>query len=372
MRRGSPGASPLGRIVVHYPDIGGMYGIKRYSVELARALENMGVDVRRSTSLAKELRIGGLRVGGSISRKIAPYMPVMGGLVHATTYHVNPVLTPADVVTVHDIMPSARPELYGYTPIERRHNEDAIERTLRRSKRVLTDTQHTKDEILRVFPHTDASKLTPIHLAIDHDVFRPDPLSPEDPLRKFFRPGMLNVLVVMNAELRKRVDLLLEAASRIPRVHVIHVGSDIAMPGQLSILAQTRATGEGLAKAGRYVHLGHTDDATLRRLMSSADVVVHPSVDEGFGLPPLEALACGPPVLASDIPPHREVLGDAVRYFELSADGIETALRDAWDGEALREGAFPSRAERLAHAAAFTWARTAQETVNVYEEVRNL
>ena len=89
---------------------------------------------------------------------------------------------------------------------------------------------------------------------------------------------------------------------------------------------------------------------------------------EGFGLTPLEALACGARVIASDIPAHREVLGAAARFVEPTPDAIARDLESCWDGSQVRDDRFAPRDARLAHAAKFPWSRTAQETLDAYEE----
>ena len=73
-------------------------------------------------------------------------------------------------------------------------------------------------------------------------------------------------------------------------------------------------------------------------------------------------------MLASDLPVHREVLGAAAGYIPLDASGIAATLERSWDGEAIRQGAFPRKAARLAHARAFTWERTGRQTLEAYAE----
>jgi glycosyltransferase involved in cell wall biosynthesis len=85
-------------------------------------------------------------------------------------------------------------------------------------------------------------------------------------------------------------------------------------------------------------------------------------------LPPLEALACGARVVASDIAPHREVLGGHARFVALDVAALHRELEAVWDGEGVREDRFPDAAARLAHARTFTWERTAGLTKVAYEE----
>lgn len=115
------------------------------------------------------------------------------------------------------------------------------------------------------------------------------------------------------------------------------------------------------------VFTGYIDEATMNDLYNCAAVFVYPSLYEGFGLPPLEAMSCGVPVIISDIPPLREVAGEAALRFDVHdhealADCIERALTDS----ALRR----ELAERgLLRVQDFSWQRAARETIRTYERV---
>jgi glycosyltransferase involved in cell wall biosynthesis len=252
-----------------------------------------------------------------------------GDVLHAMTFHMNPRRRPADVVTVHDIMQIRRPELYPQGEASRRQMDEALHRSFEHSW-MLTDSRHTRDEVLRQFPEAPKERLVPVHLGVDHSRFWPD----VRPLQKTyseatvadgsaavlqaFDPKRLNVAVLMNVELRKRLDLVLEAAAELPFVRIVHAGWPHASNRHLPMMDRIARLLPALEAKGQYVRLGTLTDDAIRVLLSNADVVLHASEDEGFGLPPLEALACGGRVLASDIPPHSEVLGSAARLVPLS------------------------------------------------------
>ncbi|HUR26161.1 MAG TPA: glycosyltransferase family 1 protein [Candidatus Thermoplasmatota archaeon] len=351
------------RPTLHYPDVGGMYGIKRYTVQLAKGLEELGHQPRLHKRFHRELRFGRMRIGGMVTVTLAQYLPVPGDLVHATTFHVNPRLRPADVVTVHDVMPLSHPHLYALSSRELAHIRKQVARSLQHGH-VVTDTEHGRREILRLFPEADPTRVHAIHLGIDAQAFHPG--KPVASKSHPWKTGKLNLLVAMNWELRKRVDLLFEAARELPFIHLVQVGSDQprGMHGPMRDRCQ-RLAGP-LVGQGRYTHLGAVGDAELRDLYAGADLVVHPSEAEGFGLPPLEALACGARVLASDIPPHREILGAAGDFVALDAAALTAALRRAWSS-----GEFGAGTGRgAAHAVSFTWRRTAERTVAVYRAAK--
>jgi glycosyltransferase involved in cell wall biosynthesis len=344
-------------------------GSSRYSQDLAGALRQAGIDVRESHPLYAEAKVAGRRVGGRTSLAVGERLPrVSRRVVHATQVYDNPPLVPADVVTVHDILPIARPDLYAETERSVTGRRRAVERALRRSL-VVAVSKHTKQELLHVFPESaEAHRITVIQHGIDPARFHPG-AAHADWLRPSLQPRMLNVACVLNAERRKRIDVLAEAACRLPFVNLLHAGSLYATHQHRTALAAAAPWLDRLHSEGRYHELGALDDAKLRDLMASADLFVHPSEAEGFGLPPLEALACGAPVLASDIPAHREVLGALARFVALDPGEMERALSLAWDGDAFAVSRYPPRADRLRHAASFRWDKAAAAHAEVYARV---
>jgi glycosyltransferase involved in cell wall biosynthesis len=172
-------------------------------------------------------------------------------------------------------------------------------------------------------------------------------------------------LALGSVEVRKNLSLLrrafdLEAGVwRREGIELWVVGQ--AGYGGASILAE-------LARGGSSVkYLGPQSARALAGLMRNSLALCAPSLAEGFGLPPLEALAMGTPVLASDIPAHREVLGEA-------AELLPPTEPEAWSAALLRiAGDSDLRAQRArrgrAQAAEFTWIRTARQTEALYREV---
>jgi glycosyltransferase involved in cell wall biosynthesis len=305
-----------------------------------------------------EVTVGGVRVGGLVSTTLGHYVPTFGrGLTHAISFHVDPVPWGADVVTVHDLIQVTHAELYGFSGRKARSFDRRIRHALR-SPAILTDTAHVKDEIVKAYPDTDPAKIHPVPLGVDR-AFHP-PAEPRQP------DGRLRVAVLMNADNRKRVDLVLQAAVDLPFVDVVHLGHWGATQQSTTVRGAAEAAIARLTREGRYQAVGAREDDDVRAALWGADVLAHPSVAEGFSLPPLEAMACGLPVLASDIPPHREILGEAATYADLSAEAFAAALERMWDGQGVHEGRVPPRQERLRHAQAYTWERTARDTAEVY------
>jgi glycosyltransferase involved in cell wall biosynthesis len=171
-----------------------------------------------------------------------------------------------------------------------------------------------------------------------------------------------DVLHVGSTVPRKRIDVLLQAFARLrharPDARLLRVGG--ALPDEQAA--------RRLRVAEAIVELPSLDRATLAAVYRRAAVVLLPSEREGFGLPLLEALACGTPVVASDLPVLREVGGDAASYVgvgdadALAAGALRVLSADAGERRAMRDAA-------LARAASFTIAGYRDATLAVYDEV---
>ncbi|MBA2496385.1 MAG: glycosyltransferase family 4 protein [Acidimicrobiia bacterium] len=158
---------------------------------------------------------------------------------------------------------------------------------------------------------------------------------------------------------RKGLDLVLEALAADPALpDLVHVGPEA------SGTAELRAAVERLGLGHRVRFLGFVPGAELSRLVRDADALVYPSLAEGFGLPVLEAMAVGTPVVASDLPALREVAGDAAVLVPAGDVGaLATGIGQVLSDDALR---VRLRTAGPARAATFTWDRCAALTAVAY------
>jgi glycosyltransferase involved in cell wall biosynthesis len=352
-------AARPGVLVQHPASTGTPSGIGRYSLELAAALEALGEPVRRRPVRRLELRIGHRGFGGlALTRlQLAATRPRRGELLHAT--HLYMMQPRADVVTVHDTFPETYRSELGRTAVEDRLLRATLGRYVARGTLFVMDSAATRDSFLALHPEVDPDRTHVVHLGVE-PAFRPAP--PGAPPHPAYRAGALNVLCVADLNPRKRVDWLLEAAASQERpLRVVQAGSRVV---QRAAWGAQRAREEPLARrlGDRFLHLGPVPHDELVRLYQGADLFVLPSLDEGFGFPPLEALRCGTPVAVPDRAVFREVLGERAAFFR-DADGLAAAL-----------ARFPPRpptpAERSARsrwvARTYTWRRTAERTRAVY------
>lgn len=350
---------------LHCLDLSGQTGIARYTVELALALERLGEPVRRLAIPRREVRVAGLRVGGHLSVALQNlWTPLRTrDVLHST--HFYAAHPRADVVTVHDCFPEQYADLHGMQGLELRWFRHVYRSVERRKVQYITPTQTVKQTFLSLHAEVDAER---VHVTFEGvgGAFRP--LAEGEAPHPAFPADTFNILCVADPHPRKRIDWLYEAAHRAedPRLRVVHVGSEgIDRPAWV---AQREREREWARKLGdRLVRLGRLPDAGLAHAYRSADLVVVPSLDEGFGFPPLEALRSGTPVAVTDKPVFHEVLGGQATYFE-GPDDLAGVLE-----RATAKGS-PTPGERAANHAfvrdTYTWERTAKLTRDVYAHVR--
>jgi glycosyltransferase involved in cell wall biosynthesis len=273
-------------------------------------------------------------------------------------YFAPPHLPCPSIVTVHDVSYARAPELFS-------RRDRALFRfvrgSVRRAARVIAVSEFTRLDVC------DLYRLAPGRVvAIPNGVsarFRPLADAGER-VRERFGIDTPYVLCVGALQPRKNVPLAIEAFARIgPAAQgcalVVAGGDRGGRPDVLDAIHRARL-------AGRVHLLGHVEEDDLPALYAGARVLAFPSLYEGFGLPALEAMACGTPVVASSTTGLAEAVGDAgLTVDPRNADDLAEALARVLGDDALRERLV---AAGLARAAAFTWARTARATAEVYRE----
>jgi glycosyltransferase involved in cell wall biosynthesis len=282
-------------------------------------------------------------------------------LLHSVD-HVAPLWGPwRSVVTLHDLAFMLYPETH--TPASRAYYS-ATGESVRQAERVIAVSQRTASDAIRLLG-VDPARVRVVPEAAAPS-FRPHSQNEFEALAKRLR---LNVkphgyaLFVGTLEPRKNVPLLLEAFALVRReidVQLLLVGGRGWL--EESIFAARERT--GLTTAAHF--LGALGEEELAILYSQAGVFVLPSLYEGFGLPVLEAMTCGAPVVCSNAGPLPEVAGEAARLLPPQdpaawAGTIVTVLREPVQAEELRQRGFSRAAE-------FSWQRAALATREVYRE----
>jgi glycosyltransferase involved in cell wall biosynthesis len=279
-------------------------------------------------------------------------------LFHATDF-VAPLPSPTPtVVTIHDLTFLRRPELV--TPEARRYYS-RVPRSVRRARAVIAVSAATKHDVVTMLGMPE-DRVHVVPLAADA-VFRP--VDDEGLLRaardRFGLPGRF-VLFVGTREPRKNLGALIDACTALrdggEPVPLVLVGEE----GWLADDLERRARSEE-----NVVVLGPVSANDLVAIYNLATVVALPSLDEGFGLPVVESMACGTPVVCSGEGALPEVAGDAALLVDPRDVGaITAALASVMEDAALRDG---MRRRGFVRSATFGWDRTARETAAVYRSV---
>jgi glycosyltransferase involved in cell wall biosynthesis len=281
--------------------------------------------------------------------RMALRLPLLLRRLGPRVAHFLHVLPPAwhgrTVLTIQDLSFERFPEVMSAR--DRFFFRTFVPRSARRADRVLTGSEWTKRDLVERYGVPEENILvTPYGF---------DPVfKPEGPRRD----GPPYLLFVGALQERKRPGIALEALQGLdPELHLVFAGPDRGLEEQL----RAEATSHGLGD--RVEFTGHVSREDLAALYRGARTLVFPSVYEGFGLPVLEAMASGTPVVATRSSSIPEVAGDAAILVEGGAGelaaGIERALADH---DRLR-------AAGLARAALFSWAETARVTAGVYREL---
>jgi glycosyltransferase involved in cell wall biosynthesis len=279
-------------------------------------------------------------------------------LYHATDHYLPLKKTSASVVTIHDLVFLLAPEAH----FARDHAYFAarVPEFARNCRRIVAISEHTKRDIVEHLA-IPAERIDVIPWAVDRKLFfpAPDEAALRERLSERHRIRWPYFLAVSCSEGRKNTPRLLEAyaqlAERGPRHHLVVRWN---APAKIKTKFQR----------GRLAELIHfvrpVDDEGLADLYRGATAMAFPSLYEGFGLPVLEAMSCGTPVLTSRNSSLEEVGGDAARYVEpVSTESILNALEDFEHGSPRVAGL---REKGLTRADTFSWEKTARMTLDVY------
>ena len=283
-------------------------------------------------------------------------------IFHATEHLLPPLKNARTVFTLHDLIFQFYPEYH--LPLNRWYLARAMPYFLRRADAIIAVSECTKRDAMRVYG-IPAEKITVIYEGVN-----PALASVTDPkiiaaARARYARNRRFILFLATIEPRKNLIRLIDA---LRALHLRGFNHRLLIAGRKGwlyedVFAHLKKTG----MQDRVDFLDHVSDAELPALMAACDAFVFPSLYEGFGLPPLEAMACGAPVVASNSSSLPEILGDAAQYVNPTdtsdiAIGIERVLT-------IREWRAELRAKGIAQAARYSWDRAARETLAVYERV---
>ena len=330
-------------------------GVQRYTLELLNRLQS------ELQPIAPKKPLHG--IAGHIWEQFVLPTRLRGNLLFSPS-NTGPLIEERQVVTIHDITPLEHPEWLN--PRFAKWYQFLIPRLVHKARRIIAVSNFTKSRICEV-TSVQPDKVVVIYNGVD-ERFRPK--SSEEIARTKDTFGISNfryILTVATIEPRKNLQRLLEAWD------VWHVN----LPQDIWLVI-AGAKGKDLVFRDAVFNrlppkicmIGHVPDEHLPALYSGALAFIYVSLYEGFGLPPLEAMACGTPVLTSNVTSLPEVVGDAaltVNPYDIDAiaEGIKRLVEDDNLRKELSQ-------KGLARAKLFSWERTAEVTWSVLKEAANL
>ncbi len=333
----------------------------RYSVYTTRGLD------QRALGLPDNFRVIPSRFPTINPRVRIPWEQLLAPLLlrrsGADLFHgvhsVVPVSCPVpSVVTVHDLAFIRFPQTF--RAYNRIYLDVATRLSVQRAARILVVSEHTRREVIGLLGVAPERVVVTPNAVREH--FRPPDLAVLGAFRA--RKGLPErfVLYVGTLEPRKNLTTLLEAYAEVAKQQAapLLVGGG---KGWLYDAVFQRLEALGLRERVRFV--GYLDEEELPLWYAAATVFVFPSIYEGFGMPPLEAMACGTPVVASNTSSLPEVVGDAgltVSPYDPAA--LAAAISRVLDDADLRQ---ELRERGLRQARAFSWRVTAERTLAAYE-----
>lgn len=257
-----------------------------------------------------------------------------------------PLLYSPKIVTIHDLAVFRYPE--SFSKLFTIYYRFLLPRIAKGAVKIFTVSEFSKREIVNILG-ISPEKVEVVKNAVSQGI-----KCLESSKRENF------ILTVSSLDPRKNLLRLIKAfeAGHFRDVKLVIAGASSGVFKKL-----------GIKGASNIELLGHVNDCRLSELYSKAMVFVYPSIYEGFGIPPLEAMKCGCPVIVSDIPPHREVCGDAAYYVDpYSIESIKKGISKVLNDSALRESLIKKGYERVKK---FSWEKSAQKISGIIDSVFN-
>lgn len=349
-------------------------GNETYIVNLIRGLQNIGVSdeivlaAAHADALSEKVGRQYRMIPVSVSpwRRLGVDFPAIVRREKVDVLHVTyagPLRAECPiVVTIHDVAYRTHPEWFSLR--DRIVLSCGIAWTIRRARKVIAVSEYTRHEMKEVFPFAEP-KIEVTLEAADSRFVKLDACQKNEGILKQKGIRLPFILAVGNLQPRKNLSRMIRALAKTKK--------RAGLPHQLVIAGKALWRESEIYRSVRenglenhVVFTGYVPDEDLVQLYNQADVFVYPSLYEGFGLPVIEAMACGTPVVTSDSSSIPEVAGDAAMLVnpedvESIAQGLETVVTNTSLKEALgRKGVEQARK--------FTWEKTAEQTLRIYRE----
>jgi glycosyltransferase involved in cell wall biosynthesis len=357
-------------------------GIARYTIEIAKAISAGCQDIDLVLLQPFDGTVPGLESVETIRLRLTRLLPGLMAfgpieLAGAARKHgldvihdpagVAPFIAPrqlggcATAVTIHDMVPFVHPETHARLTNLLFHRYMPV--TLRFVDRLMTVSDASKRDIMRYYK-LDSSRIERVYCGVDAQ-FKPQTVEAIDQTMRRYQIQRPYILSVGALSARKNLQVAIEAYSVLRSRGLDH---KLVLVGPKAWKNQgIYQRIEHLGLADHVLFTGYVDDGDLPAIYAGASCFVFPSLYEGFGLPPLEAMACGTPVVASNASSGPEVTGDAARLVDpQDVSGFAEAIYQILENAHV---SYDLRSRGVARAQEFTWTRAAMAHATVYREI---
>jgi len=324
-------------------------GIDRYSQEIAKRLNVRTIETRRYLSLLEAYRL--LRIVQGQHDVV--HLPNQNFARYAL------FLKKPFIVTVHDLIRTCFG--FGKETVTERILLKLDIRGIKRASHIIVDSQSTRSDLIKYLKIPD-NRISVIYLGVNHSRFKPYSINLLD------KPY---ILYVGSERPRKNLGRLFQAFTKLktefPELKLVKVGPS---GRHKRFRRDTMRKSDTLGISRDIIFVDYTSELDLAYYYSSAALLAYPSLYEGFGLPPLEAMACGCPVVTSNTSSLPEVVGEAgIMVNPLDIDSLVEAMRQVLTDNELRDNMVRKGLEQSRK---FSWEKTAEQTLKVYNKVAEL
>ncbi len=323
-------------------------GVRKYEDELFKNIINIIDRKKLNINIIRVLRSRNKIFGSTIFSWIYKYKSFNCDIVHATSQVLAPVLffrKPKKlIVTVHDLAPLKYP--FEIRDVSEKIQWCLLPRALKKVDSIIAISKFTRDELINLL-EIEEEKIDVVYQGVNTDLYKS--LNKEK-CRRYFNLNLDKkyILYVASNLYHKRIDLARAVFNQIRKCR-----DDVMM---IKAGYSEKLSGEGI------ISMGWIKEEDMPKLYNSADVYLHTSEYEGFGLPVLEAMACGLPIVASNRAAIPEVVGNAGYLVDLDENCVEEfaeKVLKSLDREKINK-------KGIRRARNFSWMRTAEETLSIY------
>lgn len=263
------------------------------------------------------------------------------------------------ILTIHDLIPILFPETCWFIHVFLQKH--VLPLTLKNVDVIITVSKNTKQDVIKYLKFPE-NKIKVVYLGVNEKF---NLLKNKNDIVKKYGINFPFILYVGTLEPRKNIPTLIKAFYKIKKNGMKY--KLVIVGGKGWKYQEIYETIKKVNLQKEVIFTGYVPDEDLPKLYNAADLFVFPSLYEGFGLPPLEAMACGCPVITSNTSSLPEVIGDAGMMVDpYDVDELAKAMNNVLSDEELREDMIKKGLERVKQ---FSWEKTAKETKKVYEGI---